>query len=92
VSRIVGVFHALSNAMWIDWYEVVVWTYLATIATIAMFQPPPTHRRVAGVAAVVVLLASQALTTGVTPITSVRAWSSTSRRSLSGCSTAAPTR
>jgi hypothetical protein len=36
-----------------------------------MFQPPPTHRRVAGVAAVVVLLASQALTTGVTPLTSV---------------------
>jgi hypothetical protein len=67
----VGVFHALSNPMLIDWYAVVVWTYLATIATIGMFQPPPTHRRTAGTAAVVALIASQALTTGVTPLTSV---------------------
>lgn len=65
----VGVFHALSNPMLIDWYAVVVWTYLAMIATIGMFQPPPTHRRGAGTAAVVALPASQALTTGVTPIT-----------------------
>jgi hypothetical protein len=67
----VGVFHALSNPMWIDWFDIVVWTYLATIATIGMFQPPPTHRRLAGATALVALLATQALTTGATPITSV---------------------
>lgn len=67
----VGVFHALSNPSWMFWFEVVVWTYLTILATIGLFQPPPAHRRVAGVVALVALAASQLLTTGVVPITNV---------------------
>lgn len=66
----VGVLHALSNPIWMDWLEVLIWTYLAGVAAIGMFQPPPVHRRVAGAAALVALLASQALSSGVTPMTS----------------------
>ena len=65
----VGVFLALSNPLRIDWYEVVVWSYLAAFATVGMFQPSPTQRRLAGVIAILVLLAAQMLTTGVEPMT-----------------------
>jgi hypothetical protein len=67
----VVVFHAPSGPIWIYWFEIVVWTYLASIAAVGMFQPPPTHRRVAVVAALVALAASQLLMTGVVPITNV---------------------
>lgn len=62
------VFHTLSNPMLIDWLQVIPWTYLAGIATLGLFQTPPTHARTVGAAAVVVVVASQLLSTGVVPI------------------------
>jgi hypothetical protein len=67
----VVVFHALSNPFWMSWLEVVFWTYLAALAAIGMTQPPPTNRRVAGAVTLVVLAASQLLTTGVVPMSDV---------------------
>jgi hypothetical protein len=67
----VVVFHAMSNPFWMSWLEVVVWTYLAAIAALGLSQPPPTNRRVAGAVTLVVLAASQVLTTGVVPMSNV---------------------
>ncbi len=63
----VAVFPALSHTMWSDWLQVVSWSYLAAVATVGMFQPPPTHPRLAGATALVAVLISQLLTSGVTP-------------------------
>jgi hypothetical protein len=64
----VVVFHALSNPVWSDWVEVVVWSYLAVVAGVGMFQPPPVHQRLVGTVALIALLAAQLLSSGVTPM------------------------
>jgi hypothetical protein len=62
------VFHAMSNPVLIDWLQVAPWTYLAGVATIGLFQAPPTHARAVGAIAVVVVVASQIFSTGVEPV------------------------
>jgi hypothetical protein len=63
------VFHALSNPIWTDWLELLPWSYLAILATIGLVQPPPAARRLTGMTALVAVVASQLLTSGVEPMT-----------------------
>jgi hypothetical protein len=63
------VFHALSNPIWTDWLELLPWSYLAILATIGLVQPGPTARRLTGLTALVAVVASQLLTSGVEPMT-----------------------
>lgn len=63
------IFHALSNPVWTDWFEVLVFSYLAVVATAGLTQPPPIHRRLVGAVTLGALLAAQLLASGVAPMT-----------------------